>query len=97
MEIIGIGLTSVFSLIFGFLFLLVKNPIIQKIALFGFFFSFLTFVVDYSISLVISNLPDIGQVFTVATYLGLMKFISIIITYLITAFFIKHTIGFIRS
>lgn len=85
------------TIIFELLGVVAKNPIVQKITLFSFFFSLLSFMVEFFVSKVQSALSDFSSVFALASYLGFFNALAIVINFLITGFIIKQILAFIRS
>ena len=88
---------AAFTLIFEFLGVIAKNPIVQKIALFGFFFGLLSWSVAFFINIAKANMPDLGVIYDMASYFGLLNAISIYLSLIITSFFVKQILSFIRS
>jgi len=74
-----------------------KNPIIQKIAIFSFFFGVVSFTVNFFISKASTNLADISQILVLASYLGFLNALKIVLNFLIAGFFAKQVLAFIRS
>jgi hypothetical protein len=74
-----------------------KNPIIQKIAIFSFFFGVVSFTVNFFISKASTNLSDISQILVLASYLGFLNALKIVLNFLIAGFFAKQVLAFIRS
>jgi len=73
-----------------------KNPIFQKIAMFSFFFSLLSFSIDFFINKVNEQIVNYSDILALASYLGFLKALSIVFTFLITGFIVKQILGFLK-
>ena len=85
------------TFIFDLLGIVAKNPIIQKIALFSFFFGLVTFSVDFFVAKVTENLINASQVLVIASWFGFLNALKIVFNFLITGFIVKQILAFIRS
>ena len=88
---------AVIVIILEFLGLMVKNPIVQKIAIFGFFFGLVSFTVDFFLSKASGNLSNVSQILTLASYLGFLNALKVVFNFLITGFIARQILAFIRS
>jgi hypothetical protein len=86
-------LTSIFEL----LGVVAKNPIVQKLAIFSFFFSLLTITINFFIVKVTDNLTDASDILIIASWLGLLDSLKIVFNFLITGFITKQILAFIRG
>jgi len=87
---------NVFTIILSFLGVISKNPIIQKLAIFSFFFGLVSFTVSFFLSKVTSNLSDVSQILTLASYLGFLNALKIVFNFLIAGWIAKQILAFIR-
>jgi hypothetical protein len=85
------------SFIFELLGIVAKNPIIQKIALFSFFFGLITLSVNFFADKVTSNITDASSVLIIANWFGFLNALKIVFNFLITGFIVKQILAFIRS
>jgi len=85
------------SFIFELLGIAAKNPIIQKIALFSFFFGLITLSVNFFADKVTSNITDASSVLIIANWFGFLNALKIVFNFLITGFIVKQILAFIRS
>ena len=85
------------TFIFELLGIVAKNPIIQKIALFGFFFGLVTFSVDFFANKVLDNIADASSILVIANWFGFLNALKIVFNFLITGFIVKQILAFIRS
>jgi len=85
------------TFIFELLGIVAKNPIIQKIALFSFFFGLITLSVNFFANKVTSNIADVSSVLVIAKWLGFLNALKIVFNFLITGFIVKQILAFIRS
>ncbi|MGB7402127.1 MAG: hypothetical protein WA916_06080 [Arcobacter sp.] len=88
---------AVIVIILEFLGLMAKNPIVQKVAIFGFFFGLVSFTVDFFISKASGNLSDVSQILVLASYLGFLNALKVVFNFLITGFIARQVLAFIRS
>ena len=77
------------SFIFELLGIVAKNPIIQKIALFSFFFGLITLSVNFFADKVTSNITDASSVLVIANWFGFLNALKIVFNFLITGFIVK--------
>ena len=85
------------TVILNLLGIVAKNPIFQKIAMFSFFFSLLTLTISFFVDKVNEQISNFSNILALASYLGFLKALSIVFTFLITGFIVKQILGFIRS
>ena len=85
------------TFIFELLGIVAKNPIIQKIALFSFFFGLVTFSVDFFASKVTNELANVSQILVIASWFGFLNALQIVFNFLITGFIVKQILAFIRG
>ena len=85
------------TFIFELLGIVAKNPIIQKIALFSFFFGLITLSVNFFADKVTSNITDASSVLIIANWFGFLNALKIVFNFLITGFIVKQILAFIRS
>ena len=85
------------TFIFELLGIVAKNPIVQKIALFSFFFGLVTVMVNFFIAQVTSNIADASSVLVIAKWFGFLNALKIVFNFLITGFIVKQILAFIRS
>ena len=88
---------AVITIILQFLGVIAKNPIVQKIAIFSFFFGLVSFTVDFFISKASSSLSDVSQILVLASYLGFLNALKVVFNFIITGFIAKQILAFIRS
>ncbi|MCK5294030.1 MAG: hypothetical protein KAJ49_05210 [Arcobacteraceae bacterium] len=85
------------TFIFELLGIVAKNPIIQKIALFSFFFGLTTVTVNFFVNEVTTNLNNASSVLVIANWFGFLNALKIVFNFLITGFIVKQILAFIRS
>jgi len=85
------------TFIFELLGIVAKNPIIQKIALFGFFFGLVTLSVDFFANKVLDNIAYASSVLAIANWFGFLNALKIVFNYLITGFIVKQILAFMRG
>jgi len=85
------------TFIFELLGIVAKNPIVQKIALFSFFFGLITMTVIFFTNEVTSNLNDFSTILALAFWLGFLNALKIVFNFLITGFIVKQILAFIRG
>lgn len=85
------------TFIFELLGIVAKNPIIQKIALFSFFFGLITLSVNFFADKVMTNVADASSVLVIANWFGFLNALKIVFNFLITGFIVKQILAFIRS
>ena len=85
------------TFIFELLGIVAKNPIIQKITLFSFFFGLVTLSVNFFANKVTSNIADASSILVIANWLGFLNALKIVFNFLITGFIVKQILAFIRS
>jgi len=73
-----------------------KNPILQKLAIFTFFFGLVSFTVDFFISKASGSLVNASSILQLASYLGFLNALKVVINFLITGFIAKQILAFIR-
>ena len=88
---------AIFTAILSALGFLTKNPFIQKIVIFGFFFTIVSFTVDFFLSKASSSLVNASQILTLASFLGFLNALKIVFNFLIAGFIAKQILAFIRS
>ena len=87
----------VVTIILELLGVMAKNPLVQKIAIFSFFFTLVSFTVDFFIIKSTSNIGDVSSILQLASYLGFLNALQIVLNFLITGFIAKQILAFIRS
>ncbi len=87
---------AILTLIFELLGVVAKNPIVQKIALFSFFFGILTFTVNFFVGKVQTEIIEASSILSLASYLGFLNALKVVFNFLITGFIVKQIISFIR-
>jgi len=87
---------AVITLIFELLGVVAKNPFVQKIAMFSFFFTLLSFTVNFFIDKVETQLSDFSQILALASYLGFLNALAVVLNFLITGFIVKQILAFLR-
>ncbi len=85
------------TFIFELLGIIAKNPVVQKIAIFSFFFTLITFTIDFFSSKVLNNLTDVSNILVIASWFGFLNGLKIVFNFLITGFIAKQILAFIRS
>ena len=85
------------TFIFELLGIVAKNPVVQKIALFSFFFGLITMTVIFFTNEVTSNLNDFSTILALASWLGFLNALKIVFNFLITGFIVKQILAFIRG
>ena len=85
-----------FTIILELLGVVAKNPIVQKLAIFTFFFSLLSYTIDFFVDKVKEQLVNFSDILVLASYLGFLNALSIVFTFLITGFIVKQILGFLR-
>ena len=90
-------MVAVFTIILELLGIMAKNPVVQKIAIFSFFFTLVSFTVDFFISKATANIGDVSSILQLASYLGFLNALQIVLNFLITGFIAKQILAFIRS
>jgi uncharacterized membrane protein len=76
--------------------LVAKNPIVQKLAIFAFFFSILSLTIDFFVDKVKEQLVNFSDILVLASYLGFLNALSVVFTFLITGFIVKQILGFLK-
>ena len=84
------------TFIFELLGIVAKNPIVQKIALFSFFFGLVTVTVNFFVNEVTSNLTNASDILIIASWFGFLNALKIVFNFLITGFIVKQILAFIR-
>ena len=85
------------TFIFELLGIVAKNPIIQKIALFSFFFGLITLSVNFFADKVTDNIADASSVLVIANWFGFLNALKIVFNFLITGFIVKQILAFMRG
>lgn len=88
---------AAFTVILELLGLIAKNPLVQKTVIFSFFFSLVSYTVDFFVNKLLVELGDVSQILTLASYLGFLNSLEIVFNFLITGFIAKQILAFIRS
>jgi len=88
---------AVVTIILELLGVMAKNPLVQKIAIFSFFFTLVSFTVDFFIGKATSNIGDVSSILQLASYLGFLNALQIVLNFLITGFIAKQILAFIRT
>jgi len=88
---------AVVTIILELLGVMAKNPLVQKIAIFSFFFTLVSFTVDFFINKATSNIGDVSSILQLASYLGFLNALQIVLNFLITGFIAKQILAFIRA
>lgn len=86
-------LTIIIELLGG----IAKNPFVQKLAIFTFFFGLVSYTVDFFISKATNDLASVSQILSLASYLGFLNALQIVLNFVITGFIAKQVLAFIRS
>lgn len=73
-----------------------KNPILQKLAIFTFFFGLVSYTVDFFISKASGTLINASSILQLASYLGFLNALKVVLNFLITGFIAKQILAFIR-
>jgi uncharacterized membrane protein len=74
-----------------------KNPFVQKLAIFTFFFGLVSYTVDFFISKATNDLASVSQILSLASYLGFLNALQVVLNFVITGFIAKQILAFIRS
>jgi len=90
-------MAHVITIILSFLGVISKNPLLLKLLVFTFFFSLVSLTVNTFISKATENLIDVSQILTLASYLGFLNALKIVLNFVITGFIAKQILAFIRS
>ena len=85
-----------FTIILELLGVVAKNPIVQKLAIFTFFFSLLSYTIDFFVDKVKEQLVNFSDILVLASYLGFLNALSVVFTFLITGFIMKQILAFLR-
>ncbi|PIE85794.1 hypothetical protein CSA08_00130 [Candidatus Gracilibacteria bacterium] len=88
---------AIFTAILTALSFLTKNPFIQKMVIFSFFFAVVSYVVDFFIGKASSSLINASQILILASYLGFLNALKVVFNFLIAGFIAKQILAFIRS
>ncbi len=86
----------ILTFIFELLGIMAKNPITSKIAMFSFFFTLVTYTVDFFIAKVSTEIVEASNILSLASYLGFFNALQIVLNFLITGFIIKQVLAFMR-
>ena len=86
----------IITLIFELLGVVAKNPIVQKITMFSFFFGLITVMVDFFVEKVQVQLTTYSDILALASYLGFLNALTIVFNFLITGFIVKQILAFLR-
>lgn len=84
-------------LILELLGVIAKNPFVQKVAIFTFFFGLVSYTVNFFVGKVSNDLENISEILVLASYLGFLNALKIVFNFLITGFIAKQILAFIRS
>ncbi|NQY53808.1 MAG: hypothetical protein HRT42_09590 [Campylobacteraceae bacterium] len=85
------------SLILDFLGIISQNPILQKITIFAFFFTLVSYTVTFFIDKVSVDLGSISEILVLASYLGFLSALKVVFNIIISGFIAKQILAFIRS
>jgi len=88
---------NVFTILFSFLGVISKHPLLLKLMIFTFFFSLVSLTVNTFLSKATDNLTDVSQILTLASYLGFLNALKIVFNFVITGFIAKQILAFIRT
>lgn len=88
---------NIVTIILSFLGVIAQNPLVQKIAIFSFFFAIVSFTVSFFVSQASDSLVNASQILTLASYLGFLNAVKIVLNFVITGFIAKQILAFIRS
>jgi hypothetical protein len=84
------------TFLFELLGIVAKNPIVQKITIFSFFFGLVTVTVNFFANEVTNNIADVSSVLVIASWFGFLNALKIVFNFLITGFIVKQILAFIR-
>ena len=88
---------AIFTVIINLLFGISKNPIVQKLVIFTFFFGLVSYTVNFFLGKATSNLAGVSQILVLASYLGFLNALKIVLNFVISGFIAKQILAFIRS
>jgi len=88
---------AVFTIILTFLGVIAKHPLLLKFAVFTFFFSLVSLTINIFLSQATENLINVSQILILASYLGFLNALKIVLNFVITGFIAKQILAFIRS
>lgn len=74
---------------------IVKSPIVKKFAFIATFFSLMTFIIDYFLGSVQSNL-DLSY-FDIIYYLGVAQAIQVFISFAISTYVANHLLTYLKN
>ena len=76
---------------------LTKNPFVQKMVIFSFFFAVVSYTVEFFLGKASDTLINASQILILASYLGFLNALKIVFNFLIAGFIAKQILAFIRS
>jgi len=85
------------ALVLEFLGIIAKNPVVQKLTLFTFFFTLVSYTVDFFIDKVAIDLNSISEILVLASYLGFLAALKVVFNILLSGFIAKQILAYIRS
>lgn len=88
---------AILVIILEFLGVIAKNPIFQKIALLGFFYSAITTVLTFFIEKLTIQIGLLGSVLNLSCFLGFTAGLNVFLSFLISGFIVKQVLAYIRS
>ncbi len=88
---------AIFTAILTALGFLTKNPFLQKMVIFSFFFALVSYTVNFFLGKASGTLINASQILTLASYLGFLNALKIVFNFLIAGFIAKQILAFIRS
>lgn len=87
--------TDLIVLIGGIFKEVVKSPLIKKAAFLSIFFSIITFIIDYFLGTVQSNLQL--EFFDLLYYLGVVQALQVFISFGITVYIANHLLTYFKN
>ena len=88
---------AIFTVIINLLLGISKHPIVQKIAIFTFFFGLVSYTVSFFVAKVAIDFSEISSILVLASYLGFLNALKIVFNFLIAGFISKQILAFIRT
>lgn len=85
------------TLILEFIGIIAKNPIVQKLAIFSFFFTLVSFTINFFIEKVSLDLSSISEILVLASYLGFLNALKVVFNIILSGFIAKQILAYVRS
>ncbi|TLP36947.1 hypothetical protein [Arcobacter arenosus] len=91
------AISAIISAVLSALGFITKNPFLQKMVIFSFFFAVVSYTVDFFLGKASNTLVNASQILTLASYLGFLNALKVVFNFLIAGFIAKQILAFVRS